>query len=101
MHSTSIKIHVSHLQNKHVQGKAVGFRKITIFLGVFNDSTRAIHCSLLVDLTGEVFLTKCRGKGLKNSCFNLYLCWQTADFIISLQAFLTIGSLVLISNFAY
>ena len=36
----------------------VGISRIKYqFLGVFHDSTRSIHCSLLVDLTVEVFIT--------------------------------------------
>ena len=66
----------------------------------FHDSTRSIHCSLLVDLIGEVFETKCSGKGSKWSFFSLCRCWRTADFIISMQPFLTTASFVSMSNFA-
>ena len=72
----------------------------TILLGLFHDSTRSIHCSLLVDLIGEVFETKCSGKGSKWSFFSLCRCWRTAHFIISMQPFLTIASFGSISNFA-
>jgi len=77
------------------------FLENTIFWGVIHESTRSIHCSLLITFTGEVFLTRCRGTESKKSFFSLYRCWRTADCIISKQPFLTTSLLVSMSNFAY
>jgi len=85
----------------HVSGNSWVIRRNTIFLGFFHISTRAIHSSLVVDFTGEVFGTKCSGKGSKKSFFRLCRCWRTADFIISRQPFLTTASFVSMLNFAY
>ena len=41
----------------------LGYREKYHFLGFFHISTRAIHSPLLVDFTGEIFGTKCSGKG--------------------------------------
>jgi len=95
------RIHVRHVAMYHVQRKSLVIGRHTIFLGFFHISTRAIHSSLLVDLTGEVFVTKCSGKGSKKSFFRLCRCWRTADFIISRQPFLTTASFVSMLNFAY
>ena len=43
--------------------------EIPFFLEFFHISTRAIHSSLLVDFTEEVFGTKCSKKGLKKIFF--------------------------------
>ena len=82
--------------------KNFDFRKRhTIFLGLFHDSTSSILCSLDMQATGEVLLTRCNGKGSKYFFFSLWRCWQTAFFIILRQAFLIVASLVSITNFAY
>ena len=70
------------------------------FVGILPWFYKVLHCSLLVDLIGEVFETKCSLKGSKWSFFSLCRCWRTADFIISMQPFLTIASFVSILNFA-
>jgi predicted dehydrogenase len=52
--------------------KDFDFRKRhTIFLGVFHESRSSIHCSSDMHSTGEVLVTRCSGKGSKNSFFKL------------------------------
>ena len=46
------------------------------------------------------FCNQMSGKGSKWSFFSLCRCWRTADFIISMQPFLTTASFVSMSNFA-
>ena len=90
------------MQEWHIQDKSlVVKKKLTIFLGSIHDSMRSSHCWLSMHFTGEVFLTECRGKGSKYFFLSLCRCWRTANFIISRQPFLTTGSLLSTSNFAY
>ena len=94
-------IHVRNVIDQHVQAQSPIFWKIPFFGGIIHESTRSIHCSLLITFTGEVFLTRCRGTESKKSFFSLYRYWRTADCIISKQPFLTTSLLVSMSNFAY